>query len=67
MSKEDTISPIVSTEGIMLLCMIDAMKCQAVETADIIGSFLQSYYDKGYIHIKTEKDIVTLFNDIYLS
>ena len=44
----------------MLLCMIEAMEGQEVATADIPGSFLQTYYDKRYIHIKLEGDMVTL-------
>ena len=45
-SKEDTSSPTVSTEGLMLLCMIDAMEGREVATADIPGTFLQTDYDK---------------------
>ena len=40
LSKEDTSSPTVSTGGLMLLCMIDAMEVREVETADIPVSFL---------------------------
>ena len=36
----------------MIPCMIDAMKFRDVETADIPGAFLQTNYDKGYIHMK---------------
>ena len=52
LSKEDTSSPTVSTEGLMLSCMIDAMEGREVATADIPGDFLQTDYDKGDIHIK---------------
>ena len=34
-SKEDTSSPTVSTEGLMLSCMIDAMEGREVATTDI--------------------------------
>ena len=54
LSKEDTSSPTVSTEGIMLSCMIDAMEGREVATADIPGAFLQTDYDKEDIHIKME-------------
>ena len=54
LSKEDTSSPTVSTEGLMLSCMIDAMEGQEVTTADIPGAFLQTDYDKEDIHIKME-------------
>ena len=60
LSKEDTSSPTVSTEGHMLSCMIDAMEGQEVATADIPGAFLRTDYEKGYIHIKLEGAMVTL-------
>ena len=60
LSKEDTSSPTVSTEGHMLSCMIDAMEGQEVATADIPGVFLRTDYEKGYIHIKLEGAMVTL-------
>ena len=63
-SKEDTLSPTVSTEGIMLSCMIDALEGQEVETTDIPGAFLQTDYDKGDIHIKLEGAMVTLLEEI---
>ena len=54
----------MSTEGLMLSCIIDAMEVREVATADIPGSFLQTNYDKGDIHIKLEGDMVTLFEKI---
>ena len=48
----------------MLTCMIDAMEGQDVATADISGAFLQTYHCKLYIHIKTDRDMVTLLEDI---
>ena len=63
-SKEDTSSPTVSTKGLMLLCMIDAMEGQEVATAYIPGVFLQTDYDKGDIHIKMEGSMVTLLEEI---
>ena len=59
-SKEDTSSPTVSTEGFMLSCMIDAMEVQEVETSDIPGDFLHTDYDKVDIHIKMEGAMVNL-------
>ena len=64
LSKEYTSSPTVSTEGLMLLCMIDAMEGQELATADIPGSFLQTNYDKGDINIKLEGSMVPLLEDI---
>ena len=51
LSKEDTSSPTVSTEGLMLSCIIDEMEGREVVTADIPGAFLQTDYDKRGIHI----------------
>ena len=66
LSKEDTPSPTMSTEGPILSCMIDTMEGRYVATADIPGAFLQTKYDKGDIHIKLEGDMVNLIEDIYL-
>ena len=60
LSKEDMSSPTVFTEGLMILYMLDAMEGREVATADIPGVFLQTYYDKGDIHIKLEGDMITL-------
>ena len=47
----------------MILCMIDAMEGQEVSTAEIPGAFLQNNYDKGYIHTKLKRDMVTLLKE----
>ena len=41
-SKEDTSSPTISTESLMLSLMIDAMKDQDVSTDEIPGAFLKT-------------------------
>ena len=64
LSKEDTSSPTVSTEGLMLSCMIVAMEGRDVANADITGAFLQTDYNKGYIHIKMDGTTVTLIEYI---
>ena len=64
LSKEDTSSPTVSTEVLMLSLMIDTMEVQDVATADIKGAFLQIDYDKGYIQINMEGEMVTLIEEI---
>ena len=51
MSKDNKASPNVSTEVLMLLCMIGAMERNDVATADVLGDFLQPYYYIVYIHI----------------
>ena len=48
----------------MLSCIIDAMEGREVATADILGAFLQTDYDKGDIHIKPEGAMVTLLEEI---
>ena len=63
-SKEDTSSPNVSTEVLMLSCIIDAMEVREVATSDIPGAFLHTNYDKWDILIKLVGDIVTLLEDI---
>ena len=39
-SKEDTSSPTVSTEGLILSCVIDAMEGREIATTNIPVSFL---------------------------
>ena len=40
------------------------MEGQDIETADILGYFLQTDYDKGDIHIKVDGVILTIPEDI---
>ena len=42
LSKEDTTSSTMFTEGIFLPCMVAIMEGQDVSTADIPGAFLQT-------------------------
>jgi hypothetical protein len=42
MTKEDTSSPTVATEALMLSCMIDATEHWDVTICDIPGAFMQS-------------------------
>ena len=65
-SKEDTTLPTVSTECLMLSCMIDATEGREVATANIPGAFLQTDYYKGDIHTKMEVVMVTLLEEIDL-
>ena len=64
LSKEYTSSPTVSTEGLMLSCMIEAMEGREVATSDTPGAFLKTDYDKVDIHIKLEGGMVTLLEEI---
>ena len=63
-SKEGTFSTTVSTEGLMLLCMIDTTEVWEVATSDIPGAFLKTDYDKGDIKIKLVGAVVTLLEEI---
>ena len=55
LSKEDVLSPTVSTKGIVLSFVIGAME---------VWEFLQTDYDKGDIYIKLEGSMVTLLEEI---
>jgi hypothetical protein len=52
-TKEDTSSPTVTTEALMLSCMIDATKHRDVATCDIPGAFMQSKME-GKVIMKVE-------------
>ena len=62
--KDDTLSPTVSTRGLMLSCMNDTMEGREAATADIPGAFMQTEYYKGDIHIKLEGTMVNLLEEI---
>ena len=64
MSKEDTTSPTISNEALMLSCMIDAMEGRDVATADIPGAFMQTPYDGGDVHIRIDGPMATLLAKI---
>ena len=64
MSKEDTASPTVATESLVLSCMIDAHERRDVATADIPGAFLQTEYHKGDTHIRIEGPMLELLVDL---
>jgi hypothetical protein len=53
MSKEETSSPAVATEALILTCVIDAIERQDVATCDIPGAFMQSDM-KGKVVMKLE-------------
>jgi hypothetical protein len=53
MTKEDTSSPTVATEALMLSCMINATKNRDVATCDIPGAFMQSKME-GKVIMKFE-------------
>ena len=49
----------------MLSLKINATEHQDTATADIIGAFLQTDYDKGDININMEREMVNLIKEIY--
>ena len=53
LGKEDTTSPTVTTEGLLLSCMIDAKERRDVATADIPGAFMQTDLDET-VHMRLE-------------
>jgi hypothetical protein len=53
MIKEETSSPAVANEALMLTCVIDAIEGRGVATVDIPGAFMQSEM-KGDVYIKLE-------------
>ena len=44
--------PTISTEGLVLTCVIDVVNGHGVANSDIPVDFLQTDYNKGDIHIK---------------
>jgi hypothetical protein len=53
MSKQETSSPTVATEALILTCVIDAIEGRDVATCDMPGSFMQSDM-KGKVVMKLE-------------
>ena len=53
MHKYESISPTVSTESLMISCVIDAMERREVATVEIPGAFLQADMD-GLAYVKFE-------------
>ena len=50
----------VSTESLIMLCMIGVMEGQDISAADIQGAFLQTDYYKGDIYTKMEGGRATI-------
>ena len=57
--KEETSSPTVRLESLLLSCMIDAKENQKVMTCDILGAFMQADIDEQLI-LKFDGDLVEL-------
>jgi hypothetical protein len=58
-TKEDTSSPTVAIESVMLSCVIDAMERRDIATVDIPGAFMQTDMDE-LVHVKLEGKMAEL-------
>jgi hypothetical protein len=63
MSKEDTSSPTVTTEGLFLSCTIDAKEGRDVATADIPGAFMQTDMD-AVVHVRLSGALASLLTRV---
>ena len=64
MSKEDTTSPTISNEALMLSCMIYAMEGRDVAIADIPDAFMQTPYGGWDVRIRIDDPMATLLAKI---
>jgi len=58
-SREEASSPTLSTHALMATCLIDAIECRDIATADIPGAFLQADMDED-MWIKFEGEMVDI-------
>jgi hypothetical protein len=58
-NKEDTTSPTVSIEALLLSCMIDAREERDVATIDIPVAFMQAFIDE-LVHVKFDGELIDL-------
>ena len=65
MDKEDTSSSTVSTQALMLSCMIDTKENRYVSPAYIPGAFMQTDDASGSTHLKMEGIMVDILLDIH--
>ena len=54
MSKEDTSSPTVSLEAVLLTCTIEAKEEREVAVVDVPNAFIQTEYEGEKVHIKVK-------------
>ena len=64
MDKEDTSSPTVSIQALILSCMIDAKEERDTATADIPGAFLQTDDLSGETHLRLDEVMTELLAKI---
>lgn len=58
-TKEETTSPTVTVEGMMLTCLVDAYERRHVATCDIGGAFMHADIDE-IIHIRLDGELANL-------
>ena len=63
MSKEDTSSPTVMTESVMISCTIDAKERRDVATVDIPGAFMQAFMNE-FVVVKLEGPLAKLLEKV---
>jgi hypothetical protein len=62
-TKEEASSPTVSTEALMLSCVIDAKEGRDVATANVPGAFMQVEMDE-VVHVRLEGVMVDLLTEL---
>jgi hypothetical protein len=62
-TKEETTSPTVSIESLLISCMIDAMENRDVATIDIPSAFMQAFIDE-IVHIKFDDELIDLLCEV---
>jgi Reverse transcriptase (RNA-dependent DNA polymerase) len=62
-TKDQTTSPTVSIEALLISCMIDAMEGRDVATIDIPSAFMQAFIDET-IHIKFDNELIDLLCEV---
>ena len=63
-SKNDILPTKISTEDLILSCMIGTIEGRYAATADILVALLQTDYNKGDMDIKIEREMSNLLEDI---
>jgi hypothetical protein len=62
-TKEETTSPTVRIESLLISCMIDALERRDVATIDIPGAFMQAMIDE-VVHIKFDEELIDLLCEV---
>ena len=64
MTREDTASPTVATESVMMTAAIDAKEKRDVVTMDIPNAFIQTDYEGEVLHMKVRGQLAELLKSI---